>query len=394
MLLVIAMKQKESMVTTSFVLLFAFSVAICTGMNMLNVIVPLYVTETLGGMASTAGLMTTVYTVSSCLSRPINGILTDKIGRRVMMLLGSLLFCLGCLFAGLIPAIAALTVCRILMGVGYSAANTANNTASTDVIPQERLAEGIGYFGMSQSVASAIGPALAAVVLTAVGNQKSLLVVSGVSLLALLLTATIRYERAPGYQRPQPQQQEKGGFFERTALLPSVFMGLFLLLLSCIMCFMSLYIVHRGFSAGVAGSFCVVASVMIVGIRLVGSRWMQRFGTLWFLLPGLALMALLCGALPLVSSVAGILVCGGIFGAADGIVWMVLGSEAVRLAPPDRRGAANATFYFAFDAAIGLGAAFWGVMIDWVGYNTCFGIIAGGAALLALAGVVCFKGKR
>lgn len=43
------------------------------------------------------------------------------------------------------------------MVVGYSAANTANNTASTDVIPPSRLAEGIGYFGTSQAVASAIG---------------------------------------------------------------------------------------------------------------------------------------------------------------------------------------------------------------------------------------------
>lgn len=191
------MKQKESMITASFVLIFAFSVAICRGMNMLNVIVPLYVTETLGGMASRAGLMTTVYTVSSCLSRPFNGILTDKIGRRIMMALGSLMFCVGCLLAGLIPAIVALTVCRVLMGVGYSAANTASNTASTDMIPQDRLAEGTGYFGMSQSVASAIGPALATVVITAV-DQKSLLVVGAVSLLALLLTGVIRYERAPG----------------------------------------------------------------------------------------------------------------------------------------------------------------------------------------------------
>ena len=388
------MQQKESMISRSFILLFAFSVAICTGMNMLNVIVPLYVTKTLGGMASTAGLMTTVYTVASCLSRPVNGVLTDRLGRRTMMALGSLLFCLGCFLGGLISAIAALAVCRILMGVGYSAANTANNTASTDVIPPSRLAEGIGYFGMSQSVASAIGPALAAVVMTGVGNQKSLLVVGGVSLLALGMTVAIRYESAPDYQRPVVQAQQKGGFFEKTAVLPSLFMGLFLFLLSCMMCFMPLYIVFRGQSEGVAGSFFLVSSVVIVGVRLLGSRWMKRFGPLWFLLPGLGMLAALCGLLPQVHSVAGMLACGALFGAADGVVWMVLGSEAVRLAPPERRGAANATFYFAFDAAIGLGAAFWGVMIDRVGYHVCFALIAAGALVLAAAGMLCFRKQR
>ncbi len=39
--------NKEPLITREFILLFLFSVAVCTGMNMLNVIVPLYVTETL-----------------------------------------------------------------------------------------------------------------------------------------------------------------------------------------------------------------------------------------------------------------------------------------------------------------------------------------------------------
>ena len=78
----------------------------------------------------------------------------------------------------------------------------------------------------------------------------------------------------------------------------------------------------------------------------------------------------------------------------DAIIWMILGSEAVRLAPAEKRGAANATFYFAFDAAIGLGAAFWGAMIDGVGYNTCYTIAAIAGAVLLVACVPVFKGRK
>jgi len=385
--------MKQKMITADFILLFLFSVAICTAMNMLNVIIPLYTTDTLGGTASVAGLMTTFYTIAACVSRPINGILTDRLGRRALMAVGSLLFFGGCLLAGLIPSLFALTISRILMGIGYSAASTSNNTASTDVIPQDRLAEGIGYFGMSQSVASAIGPAIAAVVMASMGNQYSMLLVAGVCALSLFLTFGIGYERRPDYVKPAKQKTEKtsGGFFEKTAMVPALFQGLFLFIISCQMCFMPLYIVYRGQSAAVAGTFFVVASVVIVAVRLLGSGLMNRFGALPFLIPGFGSLIALCIGLPMADSVFGLMVCGVIYGMAHGIVWMVLGSEAVRNAPADRRGAANATFYFAFDAGIGLGAAFWGMMIDRIGYHPCFIIIGIAAAVLLLASIPVFR---
>jgi len=141
----------------------------------------------------------------------------------------------------------------------------------------------------------------------------------------------------------------------------------------------------------VAGSFFVVASIVIVAVRLLGSNLMNRLHALWFLIPGFAALAALCISLPLVNTVMGFMVCGVIYGLAHGIIWMVLGSEAVRQAPADRRGAANATFYFAFDAGIGLGASFWGAMIDNIGYEKCFVAIIAAAAVLALVSVPVFR---
>ena len=62
-----------------------------------------------------------------------------------------------------------------------STATAACNTASTDVIPEARISEGIGYFGMSQSVASAFGPAIASVAVGWLGNRFSLLVVTSIN---------------------------------------------------------------------------------------------------------------------------------------------------------------------------------------------------------------------
>lgn len=386
--------MRAKIVTKDFSLLFLFSIAICSGMNMLNVIVPLYVTETLKGTAFASGLMTTFYTVSACLSRPVNGILTERFGRRTLMLVGSLIFTVGCLLGGLLPSVLALAFCRILMGLGYSAASTSNNTASMDVIPSDRMAEGIGYFGMSQSVASAIGPAVASLVILSVGNQVSLLVVAAVSFAALLLSLFIRYESAPEYKKAAPAPQKaSGGFFEKTAILPSLFQGLFLFIISCPMCFMPLYIVFRGQNPALSGWFFVISSIAIVVVRLLFSNSMNRLNPICYLIPGYLSLIVLCILLPYVNGAAGLMFCGLIYGLSHGFVWMVLGSEAVRNAAPHRRAAANATFYFSFDAGIGLGASFWGVMIDHTGYDRCFSIIIVAAALLLFASIPVFRKK-
>ena len=48
-----------------FVLLFITSVCFCFASEMLNVVLPLYVTEDLGKTAAVSGLMTTFYTITS-----------------------------------------------------------------------------------------------------------------------------------------------------------------------------------------------------------------------------------------------------------------------------------------------------------------------------------------
>ena len=386
------MQKQTKIVSPEFIRLFIYSMAICMGMNMLNVVVPLYTTETLGQSTAVAGLMSTVYTIAACVSRPVNGALTDRLGRQKVMILGGVLFAFGCTLCGVIPALAVLAISRVFMGVGYSAGSTACNTASMDVIPPERMSEGIGYFGMSQSVSSALGSAIAAFAVASLGNQYSMLAVAATGVLGIVVALLVRYEKKPGYEKPAPAEGKKGGLmFEKSAILPSVYQGLSLFLITLLMCFMTLYIVHIGLPASAAGTFFTVSSIVIVAVRMGLSNLMNRLPVVAFLFPGYGALIAACLILPFVTTTAALMGISVLFGLAHGLIWMALGSEAVRLSPPEGRGAANATFYFAFDAAIGLGAAFWGGMIDGVGYNVCFRAVAVAAVVLAAASVPVFR---
>jgi predicted MFS family arabinose efflux permease len=157
------------------------------------------------------------------------------------------------------------------------------------------------------------------------------------------------------------------------------------------MCFMTLYVVSLGLSSKVAGMFFVISSVAIIAVRMGFSRFVDQLPRWVLLTPAYGVLLLTALLLPHTSSPAAFYGISLLYGLGHGTVWTVLGSEAVRLAKPERRGAANATFYFAFDAGIGTGSAVWGVSIDALGFVPSFYLAAAGFALLAIAAVFAFR---
>jgi MFS family permease len=47
---------------------------------------------------------------------------------------------------------------RLFHGLGWSATTTAAGTIATDAVPKSRLAEGMGYFGLTSVLAMAVAP--------------------------------------------------------------------------------------------------------------------------------------------------------------------------------------------------------------------------------------------
>lgn len=105
------------------------------------------------------GLTTTVCTIASLILRPLLGGMLDRYGRRGLVLVGTLLFVLATLFCGMTGSFAVLLALRAVQGLGFSAHTTALNTWATDILPEERMAEGIGLYGPNRLHLHAIAPA-------------------------------------------------------------------------------------------------------------------------------------------------------------------------------------------------------------------------------------------
>lgn len=387
-------KKKDTIFNRYFILLFITSVCFCFASEMLNVVLPLYVTEDLGKTAAVSGLMTTFYTIASAVSRPVNGLMTDKFKRRVVMAVGCGLYAAGIFLCGFIPMLATAFCCRMLQGVGYSAASTANMAASNDVIPKEKLNEGVGYFGISHTLPSLFGPIIVTTLISAIGNRSTQYVIAAVCALATILALFANYEKKPEYAREAPARTEKaskGAFIEPTAVVPSLIQFGSLFCTSSLMVFITLFFVAQKLPTGHLSAYLTTTGVVILLVRTLFSRFVGKVNPLVLLIPAWIAGIAECLLLPYVSSLAACIAMGVLFGCVHGVVWMTTGALAVSRAAPQRRGAANATFYLAFDAAIGTAAAVWGALIDAVGYVATYRVTACGYVVIAVIAIFVFR---
>lgn len=377
-----------------FILLFMTSVCFCFASEMLNVVLPLYVTEDLGKTAAVSGLMTTFYTIASAVSRPVNGLLTDKLTRRIVMVVGCALYAIGIFLCGFIPMLATAFCCRMLQGIGYSAASTANMAASNDVIPKDKLNEGVGYFGISHTLPSLFGPVIVTTLITAIGNRGTQYVIAAICALAVILALFVNYEKKPEYARETPTEAgntPKGAFIEPTALVPSLLQFGSLFFTSALMVFITLFFKAQGLSNSLLSAYLTTTGITILLVRTLFSRFVGKVNPLVLLIPAWVTGIVECLFLPYVNTMAACILMGICFGCVHGVVWMTTGALAVSRAVPQRRGAANATFYLAFDAAIGIGAAVWGSLIDAIGYVATYRVTACGYAVVALIAILVFR---
>src|SRR5690606_38634811 len=84
---------------------------------------------------------------------------------------------------------------RILHGVAFGISGTVNIALVTNYIPKGRTAEGIGYYGLGQVMAQIISPNLGVQIEELYGFQPLFLLVTGLSLLGVLLLTRLNYPK-------------------------------------------------------------------------------------------------------------------------------------------------------------------------------------------------------
>ncbi len=162
----------------------------------LNAFLPLFAREELGLSASALGWLFALQTVTTLATRPIMGVLSDRVGRRAVIVAG-LVVCSGAVLA----VSSATSVLTLVVAIAFYAVGMAITTAGTtafitDLSHRAGYGAAHGVFGTIYDVGDALGPIAAGVLVATVGYARMFQVMA---LVALLVTGVfVAVSRAYG----------------------------------------------------------------------------------------------------------------------------------------------------------------------------------------------------
>lgn len=356
-------KSFIQMTLTLFFLFFGFYLLIPT--------LPLYVKE-LGGNETHVGLIMGLFTLAAVVARPIIGGLLDRYGRKIFIIVGLIFFTLTLFVYHWAMSVVFLLALRLIHGVSWAMSTTSIGTAVTDMIPASRRGEGMGWYGMSMTVAMAIGPLIGVWLVQASSFSLLLNVATGLSVMAILFALTTNIPKI------EYKQTGKIVFFERSVLSITVVMFFLAFTYGGIMTFLPLFVETIQVNAG---TFFLVYAISLTVTRPFAGKLADKRGESIVVIPSFFILIVGLIVLSFSTGLTGIVITAILYGIGFGSAQPVLQAATINLVPPEKRGIANASFFTAFDLGIGLGSIILGFVSRVVGFELLFLVCAVSAVI-------------
>lgn len=334
-------------------------------------LLPLYLSEIFMANKHVIGLVLSGYTITALLIRPLSGYLVDSFSRKKILLISYFLFFI--FFAGYIVATSLLlfTVIRTIHGAPMGTVTVANSTVAIDVLPSTRRAEGIGYYGLSNNLATAIAPTVGLLMYQYFHSYDIVFII------ALLTSGIGLYINSTVKLKERIIQTKKCHLsLDRFILLKGWSIGITLACLAFSYGIISTYLAIYGkeelhMTSG-TGIFFAILCFGLMTSRIIGARTLRRN------------MIVLNCSLGIIISLFGYFIFAAfhnywgyygsalIIGLGNGHMFPAMQNMFISLAASSQRGTANSTLLTSWDIGIGLGVLFGGSFVGWFGYTSAF----------------------
>ncbi len=292
------------------------------GFGMVIPILPLYA-QSLRASDLEVGALLAVYSVMQLLFSPIWGRLSDRAGRRPVLLLSILGSCGSQLGYALAPTYTWLLIARAFAGICGANITTAQAYVA-DVTDEKSRASGMGILGAAMGLGFIFGPAIGGE-LARVSPRLPFFVASGLAALNFALAVPILIEPRPPGERA-PTRAFTWAALVRTVTVPRI---LTLILLFFIITFafanlegtFSLYLARQfGYrERGTSRLFAFIGLMMIITQGGLVRRMVPRFGEKRLVVVGTFMMALAMLLLHFASDLPSLLLAMAVMSIGNGL---------------------------------------------------------------------------
>lgn len=173
--------------------LWVVAVAVFTDMLIYGMIVPILprYTETLGASQTEIGFLFGSYAITLLLATPILGVVSDKVGRRLPMILGLFGLAAATLLFGLANSFWLLVLARMLQGISAAATWTAGLALLADVFPLQERGKAMGLALSGQAAGMLLGPTIGGALYQWGGYHLPFIIAASIALIDGILRITL-----------------------------------------------------------------------------------------------------------------------------------------------------------------------------------------------------------
>lgn len=348
-------------------------------------ILPLYLSDSFGVGKHTIGFVLSGYTIAVLLVRPFSGYVVDTFSRKKVLLVFYSLLCItfgGYLIAGSLLLFAFF---RTFHGIPYGGTTIANSTIAIDVLDSSRRAEGIGYYGLSNNLATALSPSVG-IFLYGLTNDFNVLFALSIiiSLIGLIIASTIKITQKI------PKENIKKLSFDRFFLLRGWSQALIICFFGMSYGVLSTYLAiygkeNLGITNG-TGLYFMILSIGLILSRIQGGHALRDGKISHNASLGMLISVIGYTLFAAVHEMWAYYASALIIGLGNGHMFPALQTMFLNLAPNSQRGTANSTLYTSWDAGVGLGIILGGIFAEIWGYYPAFWL----GAIVNFLGVVFY----
>ncbi|TCB52142.1 MFS transporter [Acinetobacter terrestris] len=371
------MNENAPLWSRNFILVSSINFQLVLTFYLLVVVIVGYAVAELGATTAQAGLVSGLFIVGTLIGRLLVGKFLERFGRKTTLIVGLTGFLIFSGFYFMKFDVGMLLLVRFMHGFMMGMASTVLGTIIAQILPPTRRGEGIGYYSMSSTLGTAIGPFLAIWMMLHIGYHAIFIVSSIIAVSCLGVALLIRVPNIPKQNNPLdlsvPVEKPSwiSQFVEHKALPISFIMLLTSVCYSGVLSFINFYAKEIDLVETASFFFLMYAIAILVSRPFTGPL-LDRKGENIIMYPAFIIMAIAMVLLSQVQSSFMLLLCAGLLGFGYGNIQSVCQTVAVKSASIERMGFATSTFFIFLDAGLGFGPYFIGQALDYIDYSQLY----------------------
>ncbi len=346
--------------------------------NLLMPSIPLYITEQMGVEQSKTGIVLASYAIALMFVRPFSGYVVDLYSRKKILLIS--FSCYVLIFLGYFWATTVLlfVLIRFLHGITWGLSTVSSSTLAIDVVPSERRAEGIGYYGTFMNVAMAIGPFIAIHIYNNYGFDILLWCAIAMGALGIITVALIKAPLRPVVEQTQKLSLDR--FF--------LVKGLPIFLNQLLPCFawgtIGPFVAQYGKQIDIpnAGIFFLFWAGGIIASRVFAGKLVDKGKIHEVNVSAMTIVAISFFVFATLHNIYAFCVSGLFIGVGFGMMFPALQTLYINMAENSQRGTANSTYLIGFDLGLAIGMLLGGYITGIFSFPTLY-LVASGLCLLS-----------